>query len=380
MKKILTPFLCWWVAFIQRHAHAVLFVLFSMVVMSGIYTYLNFAVDSDLDQFIRPSIQNQWHANNEDYRENFPSYHRNAVLVVSGNSAEDTFFSAENLYHALKDSELFDDVFAPIYDPFIMDRVFYNILTEGVKRISEAVSQSIPRLAPIYHQPSVTSLLDYLQLQFLQASEMEVFMPDVGAQLAAFNQSISLLLEGENEPMYLVPKLAPLDDGNKHYQLISVKRVPQFAEKLPNQVLIEDLRSIIQQSDIAESVDVRITGEIAMMNDEISESVGGFELAGKISILLILIILWVGIRSKKLIAGIFLMLFMGVLFSVVFTLVVYGRFNTLSLVFVVMLFGLGIDFAVHYSLRVMEAMHQGETIRDAGITSARDTGVALGDR
>src|SRR5690554_423939 len=266
MKKILTPFLCWWVAFIQRHAHAVLFVLFSMVVMSGIYTYLNFAVDSDLDQFIRPSIQNQWHANNEDYRKNFPSYHRNAVIVVSGNSAEDTFFSAERLYHALKDSQQFDDVFAPIFDPFIMDRIFYNIPTEGVKRLSEAVSESIPLLAPIYHQPSIINLLDYLQLQYQQASEIEVFLPDVSAQLAAFNQSLSLLLEGENEPVYLVPKLAPVDDGSKHYQLISVKRAPQFSEQLPNHVLINGLHAIIQAIDIAEGVDVRITGVFAMMN------------------------------------------------------------------------------------------------------------------
>lgn len=378
MKKLLTPFLCWWVGLAQRHAHAVVFLLFIMVVLSGVYIYKNFAIDSDLDRFIRPSIQNQWHANNEDYRNNFPSYHRNAVVVVSGSSAEETFFSAERLYHALKDSQQFDDVFAPVFDPFIMDRIFYNIPTEGVKRISEAVSASIPQLAPIYQQPSIIRLLDYLQAQYLQASDMEVFLPDVEAQLGAFNQSLSLLLEGENEPVYLVPKLAPLDDGSQHYQLISVKRAPQFTEELPNKAIIDDLRSIIAATDIDASVDVRITGEIAMMNDEISESIGGFKLAGQISVILILVILWLGIRSKRLIAGIFLMLIMGVLFSVVFTLLVFGRFNTLSLVFVVMLFGLGIDFAVHYSLRVMEAMKQGESIRDAGITSARDTGVALG--
>src|SRR5690554_5134819 len=378
MKKLLTPFLCWWVGLAQRHAHAVVFLLFIMVVLSGVYIYKNFSIDSDLDKFIRPSIQNQWHANNEDYRNNFPSYHRNAVVVVSGSSAEETFFSAERLYHALKDSQQFDDVFAPVFDPFIMDRIFYNIPTEGVKRISEAVSASIPQLAPIYQQPSIIRLLDYLQAQYLQASDMEVFLPDVEAQLGAFNQSLSLLLEGENEPVYLVPKLAPLDDGSQHYQLISVKRAPQFTEELPNKAIIDDLRSIIAATDIDASVDVRITGEIAMMNDEISESIGGFKLAGQISVILILVILWLGIRSKRLIAGIFLMLIMGVLFSVVFTLLVFGRFNTLSLVFVVMLFGLGIDFAVHYSLRVMEAMRQGETIKRAGVISARDMGVALG--
>lgn len=377
MKQIITPLMCWWVAVVQRNAVLVLTVLAVMMIASAVFAFKNFAVDSDLDKFIRQTEQNQWHKNNEIYRKTFPNYHRNAVVVVSGVSAEETYFAAEEIYHQLKDSRLFDDVFAPIFDPFITERVFYNLPTEGVKILSEKVSESIPSLATIYQQPSIENLVDHLMALHLQASEYGILMPEVAIQLQSFDKAIEQLMQGEEDPVYLMPKMAPPDTDSKHFQLIAVKRAPKYTEKLPNKAIMDDIHSMLSKVDVSSEVEVRVTGEIAMMNDEITESLEGMNRAGKISIALIFIILWLGMRSKRLIAGTFLMLLAGTLFSVVFTLLVFKEFNTLSLVFVVMLFGLGIDFAVHYSLRVMEAMGQGEQVEQAGMIATRETGMAL---
>lgn len=378
MKQIITPLMCWWVALVQRNAALVLVILALMVVASAAFSAKHFAIDSDLDKFISQTEQNQWHKNNEIYRKTFPNYHRNAVVVVSGASAEETYFAAEKIYYQLKNSELFDDVFAPIFDPFITERVFYNLPTEGVKILSEKVSESIPSLASIYHQPSIETLIDHLASLHLQASEYGILMPEVAIQLQSFDKAIEQLMLGEEDPIYLMPKMAPPDTDNLHFQLIAVKRAPDLSEKLPNKAIMDDIHTILNSVAIAGDVDVRVTGEIAMMNDEITESLDGFNRAGQISIALIFIILWLGIRSKRLIVGTFLMLFASTLFSIAFTLVVFKEFNTLSLVFVVMLFGLGIDFAVHFCLRVMEAMGQGEQVEQAGMTATRETGVALG--
>lgn len=378
MKQIITPVMCWWVALVQRHAVLVLGILALMVAASAYYAVTHFGIDSDLDRFIRQTEKNQWHKNNEIYRKTFPSYHRNAVVVVSGASAEETYFVAEELYHKLKDSAQFDDVFAPIFDPFITERVFYNLPTEGVKILSEKVSESLPSLAKIYHQPGIETLVEHLVELHAQASEYGILMPEVAVQLQSFDKAIEQLAQGQEDPVYLMPKMTPPDTDSLHFQLIAVKREPNHAEKFPNKAIMDDINRIIDSVDTTGSdVTVRVTGEIAMMNDEITESLDGMNRAGQISMVLIFLILWLGMRSKRLIVGTFLMIFIGTLFSVVFTLAVFKNFNTLSLVFVVMLFGLGVDFAVHYSLRVIEAMSDGEDLKAAEMTATRETGLAL---
>lgn len=377
MKKIITPLLCWWVDLVQRNAVKTIVLLLLSTIVAGSYIYGHFAIDSDMDRLVKQSEKNQWHANNQDYRKTFPDYHRNVLVVVSGASAEQTFLSAEKVYHALKSSQRFDDVFAPMFDNFVLDRVLYNIPTEGVKRLSEKVSEGIPKLEKIYAEPGLVTLLDYLRRQYLDASDMEIMMPEIGYQLNIFNESVEQLIDGQPAQFHLVQKLTPIDTHDVHYQLITVKRAPQYSEQLPNKAIVDDIRQILETVDIADNIQVRLTGEVAMMNDEIADSISSMQFAGLVSVVLLLLILGVGIRSKAVISGMFIMLFMGVIFTIVFTLLVFGRFNTLSMAFVVMLFGLGIDFAVHFSLRLLEVMRTQSDIKKANLIATQDAGVAL---
>lgn len=378
MKKIVTPLLCWWVALVQRNAWQVVTALGLLTVLSCIYAIEHFSINSDLDKLMKNLDGRQWHANNQEYRKNFPDYQRNMVVVVSGISAEKTFLTTEKLYFALKESQLFDDVFAPVFEDFVMDRILYNIPTEGVRHVSEKVIEDIPRLGKMYHEPSLVNTLGYLQHQYQQAVDVEIFLPEMYQQFSVFNATLEKLLAGNTDAVNLIPKVVPFDTHEMHYQLITVKRTPQFTEKFPNKAMIDDLRRVLDSVPKAEGVEFRVTGEIALMNDEITESLSSVEFAGIFSAVMLLIILGLGVRSKRTLLGIFIMLFMGVMFSIVFTLVMYEQFNTLSLVFVIMLFGLGIDFAVHFSLRLLEVMRAEPSLSEATLLTTKDTGAALG--
>lgn len=377
MKKMISPLLCAWVAMAERHARFVLVLLAILAAGATMYALENFSIDSDLDKLIKPSPENQWHKYNQDFVHAFPDYQKNAVVVVSGASAKQTFMDADKVYQALQKSGRFDDVFAPVFDPFFTDHALYSLSTEAVKRLSDEVEKSIPDLSVVYHKPSLANMLAYLQKQYQTAEQMEILLPETAYQLEAFNQSVSRLAEGRQTDFHLVQRLAPPQTDGTHYQLITVKRKPSFSEKLPNKAMMEDIDAIIKAVDISDGVDVRVTGEIAMMHQEISAGVSGVEFAGMLSLVLLAIILGFGVRSKVVISGIFIMLFIGVMCSIVFTLMTFQQFNTLSLVFVVMFFGLGVDFAVHYSLRILELMQHHDR-HSAVVKATSDAGVALG--
>ena len=67
---------------------------------------------------------------------------------------------------------------------------------------------------------------------------------------------------------------------------------------------------------------------------------------------------------------------MGVVLTTGFATITVGSYNVLSLIFVVMFFGLGVDFAVHFALRVREAAGEGK-LEDACRTAVNDIGPAL---
>ena len=62
-------------------------------------------------------------------------------------------------------------------------------------------------------------------------------------------------------------------------------------------------------------------------------------------------ILVVGVRSVKVITATFAMLVVGIVWTSAYAMLSVGEYNTLSIIFLVMFFGLGVDFALHYSLR-----------------------------
>ena len=119
-----------------------------------------------------------------------------------------------------------------------------------------------------------------------------------------------------------------------------------------------------------------MTGEVVLANDELNAGLKGIGIAGGLSFVLLGIILGVGIRSWRIISVIFTMLLMGVVLTMAFATLAIGGYNVLSLIFVVMFFGLGVDFAVHFALRVREAA-AATGPEDASIVAARDIGPAL---
>jgi len=107
-------------------------------------------------------------------------------------------------------------------------------------------------------------------------------------------------------------------------------------------------------SDVDSIVNVRLTGEVALAHEEISAGLDGVGLAGVASLILLAVILGVGVRSWQIIVTTFLLLLVGVVLTSAYATLVVGSYNTLSLVFLVMFFGLGIDFAIHFSLKVRD--------------------------
>jgi uncharacterized protein len=179
------------------------------------------------------------------------------------------------------------------------------------------------------------------------------------------------LREQENQTVYLLN-----DDGTMGFVMASpVDAQSSFAGATE---AIDKLRKLIHQVG-HQFPDARIllTGIPVLENDEMRRSQSDSLTASVISYLGVALILFLGFRGfLHPIVGL-LMLAVGMAWSFGYTTLVVGHLNILSVSFVAILIGLGIDFAVHVLSRYLQLRHEGLGLRAALVETSGSIGAGI---
>ena len=105
-----------------------------------------------------------------------------------------------------------------------------------------------------------------------------------------------------------------------------------------------------------------------MASEELRTVADGASLAGIISLILVASVLIFGVRSWRLVVAALSMLIVGLMLTAGFAALSIGHLNLISVAFAVLFVGLGIDFAIHFSLRFEEEdalpAHAAEALED----------------
>ncbi|NCZ62752.1 MAG: hypothetical protein EBY62_02850 [Cellvibrionales bacterium] len=179
---------------------------------------------------------------------------------------------------------------------------------------------------------------------------------------------------GGEGPVTKPPQTLEGADG-RFYELVVLKGTPSFEEQLPAASIVESIESW-RQAIVGQhpTVSIALTGDLVLANEEINDALSGIKLAGTLSVLFLIVVIAFGVRCWRLTLGLLLLILIGSVWTHSLAMWTVGTYNTLSLAFVVMFFGLGVDFGLHYGLAV------GESPGDKGAIAAavRKTGAALG--
>ncbi|WP_084804544.1 MMPL family transporter [Bradyrhizobium sp. NAS80.1] len=110
---------------------------------------------------------------------------------------------------------------------------------------------------------------------------------------------------------------------------------------------------------------VRLTGLIPIADDEFDTIKQNAVLNGTISLLTVLAILWVALRSARIIFAVVVSITMGLAISAAWGLFLVGALNLISAGFFVLFVGLGIDFGIQFSIRYRAERHDCEELSTA---------------
>ncbi|MBF0104607.1 MAG: MMPL family transporter [Deltaproteobacteria bacterium] len=125
------------------------------------------------------------------------------------------------------------------------------------------------------------------------------------------------------------------------------------------------------------AIEAGITGRPVLQNDEATSTQSDSEMAGIMSFALVAILFYVFFRSYKRSLFSLLSLLIGMSLTTGFITVVYGTINLISIVFTVILIGLGIENGIHFLLRYQKEKLLGLDTACAIREATSNTGPAI---
>lgn len=112
-------------------------------------------------------------------------------------------------------------------------------------------------------------------------------------------------------------------------------------------------------------VTVRLTGPVAMADEEFATVADGALLNVLLTAAAVLLILWFALRSARVIFAVMLSLFAGLVITAALGLAMVGALNLISVAFAVLFVGIGVDFGIQFAVRYRAERHRNNNLNSA---------------
>jgi len=165
----------------------------------------------------------------------------------------------------------------------------------------------------------------------------------------------------------------------KNRQFIVIRPFLDYRTLAPGKRAIRTIRETVNDLGLnAENgVKVRITGSVALKNADLASVSSGIGLAAAISFILVAVVLYIGLRSAGMVVMSLVTLTISIVWTLGFAIAFIGSLNMISIAFVVLFIGLGVDYSIQLCLRYDELLAAEFEGRSAIAEATREVGKAL---
>ncbi|MEM1277449.1 MAG: MMPL family transporter [Pseudomonadota bacterium] len=342
--------------------------LYGLALIASIWAATGLEVDTDSSKMLSPELAFQSRA--LALREAFPDQKTAIVVVVKAEGPDAADMTALHLSKALAGGEGIREVFAPSVDPFFLTHGALYLETDALDQQLSRISGSANLIAGLRADQSLPGFL------------------------ATLDQAVSLA-EGAGETDDLVPVLAEAEAvfraaaaGKRRafgwssvfsgttgavLRTITVQPELDFTALNPARPALASIRRELAAFEAPEGVEIGITGDPALRQEELRSVTAKIGWSLGLSLVFVALVLWLALRTPGRV-----MLGLGALVSTLVlttgaAAVAVGSLNLISIAFIVLMVGLGIDFAIHF-LAHLDEKAKAEAPLEA---TARSIGPAL---
>jgi hopanoid biosynthesis associated RND transporter like protein HpnN len=341
------------------------------------YDLTHFSITSDTENLISRHLP--WRQRQSALSEAFPQ--KGISVVVTAATSENAERATDALTRDLsRQADLFRSVSEPGSGEFFRHNGLLFEPLANVERSIGGLSRAEFLVGTLATDPSLRGAMKALSLAANGVKGGEIKLDQLVWPLSLTDKTLSEALAGKSATFSwqeLVQGSRPQIEQLRHF--ISVQPVLDFAALQPGLKATDGIRRSAADLKLAEKygAKVELTGPVPMNDDQFSvirQSALGDTLA---ALLGALVILWLALRSWKIVVAVFFSLMVGLSVTAALGIALVGAFNLISIAFFVLFVGLGVDFGIQFSVRYRSERHRHANLRAALRGTAREVGGPL---
>ncbi len=349
------------------------YVFFLIIVL--FFTLGNFRVNTDTTEIINVNLP--WRQDKIHYENLFPQFANNFLVVIDSPIPFQSNQAAIDLKELLLTStKNILSVKVAGAEDFFKRNAWLFLTVEQLELLSDQLIQAQPFLATLASDNSLRGITDIISFLVLAIKNQRISVGDSGKMAGFVNQLFKSYLD--KKPLNLNNIITLPSGFNPYRQVVQIKPSLDFNSLIPGEKAAEEIRQIFSSlSNKFPEVTFRLTGSVALADDEFATVADSNGKAGVISFILVLVVLLIALRSWRLIVAVISTLVVGLLATTAFAIIAIGPFNVISIAFLVLFVGIAVDFGIQYSVRFREERYHHHNIIQSLEETARNIGPSL---
>ena len=365
------------VDFCARHAWWAIFFGATLGVLSAGYATKHFAITTDINQLISADVP--WTQRQAAFESEFPQW--GIMAVVDAPTSELAGQATEKLMEALSTR---NDVVRAMRRPgggsfFERNGLLFQS-PQQLGRTTRGLIEAEPILETLAADPSLRGELDALSLGVMGVQRGKLKVDDLTRPLTMVADTLGDILSGRPASFSFRALASDAPPSARDLRgIIEIDPKLNFRALKPGVAATDAIKQAAQGLRLAERYQarVRLTGRVPINDDEFGTLKQGAALNAAASIVTVLVVLWLALRSPRIILAVVLSLVVGLAATAAIGLLMVGAFNLISVAFATLFIGIGLDFGIQFSVRYRSERHDHEDIHTALKSAAEKSGSPL---
>jgi uncharacterized protein len=361
-----------------RYRFTIIALSLVVAVVSGFYAATHFAINTDINKLISPTLD--WRKQELLFEKLFPGPFGTTTVVVEAPTPELVAQASSTLTQQLaKRPDLFHSVneLGIGNSFFARNGLLFQPLAD-VEHQTHMLAESAQLIVTMARDPSLRGLTQSLNYVMTGIQGGLLKLDDIPNSLNTLSDTIEDVLAGKSEPFSwhnLLNGRASKPDETRRF--IEVRPILDYSALEPGRKASDAIRQAASNLPAAYGARVRLTGPVPISDEEFSTIQQGALVNGVGTVIVVLGILWLALRSGRIIFAVAINLFIGLATTAALGLMMVGALNLISVAFAVLFVGLGVDFGIQFAVRYRAERHEVDDLRVALIRAGKSVGAPL---
>lgn len=339
----------------------------------------NFKISSDTSALISQKLP--YRQRELAFDRAFPGQGDSILVVIDGATPELAASAADRLAQALQaDKALFPRVQEPDGGPFFERNGLLFQSQDDVNNTLQKLEQAEPFLGPVAADPSLRGLMSSLQAMAQGVQHKAATLDQITPIARPLADSLTRVEQGKREFFSWSNALSGKKPGLRELRKLVIAYPTLDLDRLePGARASDAIRAEARKLglDEAHGVTVRLTGAVPLEDDEFASLTDHAWEVGLLMFGAIIAMLFLAVRSWRLVLSILGVTMVGLFITAAAGLVVFHRFNMISVAFIPLFVGLGVDFGIQFTVRWRAEQLKHTDQRHALVAAAGGVGSSL---